>query len=545
MAVSIPLSGNPQEVLEEARAKRRAGDLVAAANFLADSIAALGLDGSAGACGSAASLHRELGEVLLEQNLAAEACEQFELALRLAPGEGVVHYQAGLAYRMAGNEPLAAGHLRQAVNAGFATVAAYLHLSAAEFASGNLSGGLEASRVLLGMQPRSVPVLMRVGHSLFERFFYEDALRAFEAALVIDSGSYEARHFTALTSHLLNRYANAVSALAGLEPDQFTAESSSLMASALAQQGRTAEAEEKFRDAVRRWPNSPHALLNWALLLLERDRIGEAETRLAALKRHPSVIAPKVFFSVQRNSCPQVAADSGRPRATGLDRPLEADAFVELAATLAARQHHRTAVELLRLAQANRGNSPQVLLSLAYSCLHIDPAGKAPVALLERALKGDPALAEAHHLLGRAHLRQGRRDAAIRSHRAAVGLETENSRYHTELGRALAEGSDEADRVAAAESFVHAADLDPRNAVARYELGKLLIAMKRYEEAILVLKEAAALEPEFHSPYYQLGLACLRAGYRDEATRYLGKFALTRATAEARSSAGAGFAGGL
>ncbi len=542
---TAPLDANPLEVLDKARAERRAGHLDVAASLLAESIDMLSGDRSGASGASASALHRELGEILFEQKLATEASEQFELALRLAPGNGVLHFQAGLAYRMAGREPLAARHLREAVDAGFASVAAYLHLAGAEFASGNLSEGLAASRVLLGMRLRSVPTLMQLGRLLFEQFFYKDALRAFEAARSTDSDSYEALHFAALTNHLLNRHGAAVSVLDDLDPARFTAELSSLLAAALAQQGRVAEAEEIFRDAVERWPDSPHAPMNWALLLLERDQTVEAEAQLAAVRRLGSPNAPKVFYSVQRNSCAQVVAEADRSETQHHRKPARAAMYLELAAILAARQHHRTAVELLRLARTYQGNSSEILLSLAYSCLHIDPADTAPLTLLERAVEVNPALAEAHHLLGRARLRQGWRAAAIESHRTAVGLAARNSRFHTELGRAYAEGIDEADRIAAVESLARAADLDPSNALARYELGKLLNALGRHEEAIRILEEAVAAEPEFYNALYQLGRAYLRAGRRDDADRYLGRFAVTRTTSEARPALGAGFASGL
>ncbi len=542
LAATSPLGGDPLAVVERARSERRSGNLEAAAGLLAEAIAALG-EPATGAAGAA--LHRELGAIRLDQKRPSDAAGHFEQALLLAPGQGVVHYQAGLAYRMAGKEAAAANHLRKAVESGFATTGAFLHLARAEFAAGNLSGGLAASRELLGMQPRSARTLLLVGRALFDRFFYGDALKAFEAALSITPGSYEARHFAALTNHLLNRHAEAVSLLAGLDPEHATSESTTLLASALGQQGRADEAIARFHEAIGRWPQSPHPRLNLAFMLLDLGRTEEAEARLDALLALGTPAVPKVFYSVGRDSCTSAAAWDGASGSAPPRDPTKAAAYLDLAAVLAGRQHHRTAIELLNLARSYQVESPRLLLALARSCLHVDPASAAPVSLLRLALQADPGLAEAHHLLGRVHLQQGRRQEALESHRKATVLTPGNSRFHTELARAHAAGLDDADRLAAVESLVRAAELDSGNAIARYELGKLLTAMGKHDEAIRVLEEAAGAEPELYNAYYQLGRACQRAGRRADAERYLKVFSEKRAAAEARAAPGAGFADGL
>lgn len=537
--LSVSLAAEPLGALERARAERRAGDLDTAANLLSDALAGLGSEAPPT---SRSLLHRELGSIRIAQHRPEDAARQFESALQAVPDQGVVHYQSGLAYRMAGRERLAASHLRKAVETGFSTTAGLLHLARADFAIGNYSGGLDACRRLVGMQLRSAAPLLRTGRLLFDRFFYRDALQAFDKALAIDADSYEARHFAALTNHLLNRHAEAADLLAGLDAGRQTAESSSLLASALGQQGFAEEAEAEFHAAIERWPSSPHPRLNLAFLLLDLGRPAEAEARLDELRSMASAASPKVLYAVQRDSCPSTAAGLGGHQVR--PEPSRAAAYLGLAADLANRQHHRTAVEVLGLARSHGADSPGLLTSLADSCLHIDPSSPHPATLLRQALESDPDLARAHHLLGRALLRRDRRAEAIRSHQTAVRLAPLNSSYHLELGRALAAGSDSSDRARAVQALVEAAELEPRNVLARYELGKLLAAMGRYAEAIASLEAAVAAEPEFHNAYYQLGQACLRAGRRAEAERHLKLFGIKRAAAEARAEPAAGFADG-
>ncbi len=538
IAAAQAFAAEQPDVLERARVERRAGNLAAAADLLIDAVSALP---PAEQPETAFSLQRELGEIRFKQGRGREAAKHFELALEHAPGRGVVHYQAGLAYRIARNESDAAAHLRQAVELGFRTTAALLHLAGAEFASGSLGAGLHASRGLLAMQPRSASVLLQIGRALFDRFFYADSLQAFDAALLIEPESYEARHFAALINHLQNRHDAAVSLLAGLREGRATAESSALLASALAQRGSTREAEALFQETIRRWPDSPHAYLNLAFLLLDLGRLEEAESRLQQLPGIAAIARPKVFFVVRKNSCASASAD-GR-RATGLRPrvPAMASEYFRLASDLAARHHHRTAASLLRLVQAYEGDSPRMLEALSFSCLHIDPGGRSPVDLLEQLVDMEPENGRAHYLLGRAYLRLGQHEDAIESHRTAVALEPRNSQFHTELARAFANGSAERDRVSAMNAFARATELDAGNAVARYEWGKLLAGAGRVDDAIEVLEGLIATEPEFHNAYYVLGQACLRAGRRTEAERHLQQFSRMREVAAARAPTDGGF----
>ncbi len=541
LACPLALGEDLSDALDRAQAERRAGNLDVAAALLAESIA--GVD-TAARGRRPALLHRALGEVRFEQGRGEEAAREFERALALAPRQGVLHYQAGLAWRTAGRQPEAARHLRQAVDLGFRNTGALLHLAGAEFASGRLSGGWSAARQLLSMSPRSTSVLVQAGGLLFGQFFYSDALQAFEAALEISPDSYEARHFAALANHMLNRHETAVSLLRVFDVARSTAESASLLASSLALAGRPSEAEAVFLDVIRRWPDSPHAYLNLAFMLLDLDRVNEAESRLEALRGLPSAVRPKVFFSARRDSCPGRSDERPADRPAGFRDARRADDYFELASALASRQHHRTAAALLGLARAYEGDTPRVLEALAYSCLHVEPGNPALLPLLEALARLAPQRGRAHHLLGRAYVRQERREAGLASLRKAVGLSPRNSLFLRDLGRALAGGGELTDRLGAIKALSSAAAADDRDALSRYELGKLLSGLGRFEEAIAALEAVIEIEPELHNAYYLLGRACLRVGRRSEAERHLEMFEEKRTAAEARSTADTGFSSG-
>lgn len=531
---------NPDLALDTARKQRRAGDPAAAAGTLRTAI-----DGLSGieAPDARASLHRELGDLRLQQRRGTDAVRQFEAALALDPSSGVTQYQTGLAYRMAGNDRLAADRLERAVELGFQTSGAMLHLAGANLNAGRYSEGLRRSRELLGMRLQSADTLLQIGQQLFDHFFYADALDAFQAAFDLDPNSFEARVFLALDHFLLNRHQDAIRLLEALDEESRTAEASSLLGSALAREGRESESEALLRATIERSPESPHAYVNLAFVLLEQDRRREAGELLERANSAEINENPKVFYSVVRNSCQAVVEgleSESVPSPAVL--PWKAQAYYKLARDLASRHHYGTAVEVLRLARDHEGNSPRTLEALAYSCLSIDPNNAAPIQLLQELLDLEPDHAPAHHLLGRASLRQGAVDEALNSLRRAAELAPNHAEILTDLGRALASARGPEYQSAAIQTLTKAAELDSRNVIARYELGKLLSVAGRYDEALQVLREAIETEPEFDSAYYAIGQVHLRAGQPDQARAYLEEFQEKRATAEARASVGEGFA---
>ena len=409
---------------------------------------------------------------------------------------------------------------------------------------------MENARAALTPRPVSVDLAFRVGRLLFQYLFYRDALEAFESAFENSPDSYEIRLFTALTNFLLNRHERTVALLEPLAAPggEGNAEAWSLLASALAALDRFDEAESLFERAVVTELSSPHAYVNLAFVLLEQGRTASAEAWLAKMRVAAGAASPKVFYAVRRNSCAEaeqeVSAntapdDVGANSEQGLQ-------FFEFAQMLSGRHHHGTAVELLRIAtRYGRGNEaarPGLLYALAFSCLNLEPESAIPPRLLERAIELDPQRHESHHLLGRAYWKQRKPEQAAAALERAIELKPDAASYYTELGRALAAsraGGDDGAR--AAEILSKAIEIDPADAAARYELGKLWMGQGRLADAAEQLRKAVETEPEFYEPYYVLGQIHAREKRPDEARRYLQMFQTKKATAEARSTIGKDF----
>ena len=75
--------------------------------------------------------------------------------------------------------------------------------------------------------------------------------------------------------------------------------------------------------------------------------------------------------------------------------------------------------------------------------------------------------------LGRVELRRGHLDAAVDAQERARKLDSKNGAFAADLCRILIEKKDTGRAVAACQAAV---DLDARNPLARYELGKALVA---------------------------------------------------------------------
>ena len=121
---------------------------------------------------------------------------------------------------------------------------------------------------------------------------------------------------------------------------------------------------------------------------------------------------------------------------------------------------------------------------------------------------------------------QGDAVALLRRQRQLVEQGSHDAAAHLRLGQAL-QAAGEAG--AAASSFERARDLDPHLPGLSASLGSVYLVEGRFDEAVLILREAVAAAPSLPILHDKLGLALYQAGERDEARR---EFARARALRE-------------
>ena len=132
-----------------------------------------------------------------------------------------------------------------------------------------------------------------------------------------------------------------------------------------------------------------------------------------------------------------------------------------------------------------------------------------------RALALDPDLAEAHAALAGARF-WGGWDAhgAERHLRQALSLNPNLAQAHNWLGDVLGMRGDVQ---AAVESFQRARDLDPFSPLMNRDLARGLMHVLRYDEAIVTLRTAIALDPDHAEAYETLRHSFRAVGRMDEA----------------------------
>ena len=207
-------------------------------------------------------------------------------------------------------------------------------------------------------------------------------------------------------------------------------------------------------------------------------------------------------------------------RAIALD-PGNARAHDELGQILSVRGEPREAAEHLRAALACDPTLVAARVELG-ELLFRDGRAAEAVAELRAALALDPTNWGVHYRLGVALARLGpeQADEAMSCFRRTIAGLPGHAAAHLQLGLAFWNRGDPAPAIALAE---RATRLDPKLPAAHGVLGTMLRTVGRIDEAIAILREAVAIDPDDATACFHLG-ACLceaRAGNAEEGSTFL------------------------
>jgi tetratricopeptide (TPR) repeat protein len=346
---------------------------------------------------------------------------------------------------------------------------------------------------------------------------------------------FEPRFRLALTHYLLRNYAAVVEVMKPGEGMLVNPEAISLTASAEAKLGHVETATSELQASITGNPQSPHAYINLALIELDQGNNAAAEVTLARFRALKIESSAKVFYGANRDFCSDIvkAIGEGGLEPSSHDK---GEFYYQLALQLQERFNFLSAVQLLRLAQANEGNSARVLLAAGTSCLNHDPQAAEPVVLLQEAIRRDAGLDNAYYLLGRAYVRAGKPMEAIAAYRKAVELRP-NAPYCLSLGKALKNRQD------AIAEFKQALVIDPSYAPAYLELGRTYVQLEEFDKARPHLEKAIELEPDYYEAYYLLGRLFHRLGDEEQSRRLLKQFTDKKSALMQQSVIDAGYIG--
>jgi predicted O-linked N-acetylglucosamine transferase (SPINDLY family) len=134
--------------------------------------------------------------------------------------------------------------------------------------------------------------------------------------------------------------------------------------------------------------------------------------------------------------------------------------------------------------------------------------------LCRQILQGDPACADALHLLGMVYKALGRKEQAVSCYLEALRFRPDRPETHNNLGNVLRDQGKLEEAVA---SFRQALRLRPDLPEGHSNLGAALRELGRLDEAIASFREALRLRPDHAPAYNNLGNALRELGRLDEA----------------------------
>jgi tetratricopeptide (TPR) repeat protein len=141
--------------------------------------------------------------------------------------------------------------------------------------------------------------------------------------------------------------------------------------------------------------------------------------------------------------------------------------------------------------------------------------------LFQKAAERFPKSAEAQYFVGIAARGLANLDLAEASFRKSLALKDGNVDALAQLGFVL----DERGQIAEAEKVLRrAVATDARHFFANYDLGRVLVHAKQYEEALDMLMAAGRIRPRDPGVHYQLFMAYTRLKRKDDADRELKLF---------------------
>jgi tetratricopeptide (TPR) repeat protein len=203
----------------------------------------------------------------------------------------------------------------------------------------------------------------------------------------------------------------------------------------------------------------------------------------------------------------------------------------------ALRKHRRTAaaVEFYQRALDQDGSilAQYTRLGGAYIVLR---QPQQALDVFTRAAKHFPQSPEAHYFVGVAARAGADYDLADREFRLSLTLQPDNVNALAQLGFVL----QERDKTVEAERTLRRAlAINDKHFYANFDLGRLLVKSRRYEEAIPILRHAALLKPGNPGVHYQLFITFSRLKSKADADKELAIFKQLDEAREARRKQGA------
>jgi tetratricopeptide (TPR) repeat protein len=287
----------------------------------------------------------------------------------------------------------------------------------------------------------------------------------------------------------------------------------------LARTHRPAEAVQAFESALRLAPDHPQASFNLGLAFYQLNRLEEAAKWLEVAAR-VSPDRPEPLYSLgliaSARGQSEAAIDYWRRTLALQDDFAEANFL--LAEELRKSGRLEDSKEFYERALA-QDSARLVHYARLGGVLLLLGQNEGALDVFRRGAEKFPQIAEAHYFVAIAARGKGDYDLAETSLKKSLSLEPDNPDALAQLGFVTGERG----RFAEAEQLLRRALTFSRDKhfMAHYDLGRLLIKQRRYDEAIPILERGAILNARYPGIHYQLFLALSRLKRKEEADREL------------------------
>lgn len=285
------------------------------------------------------------------------------------------------------------------------------------------------------------------------------------------------------------------------------------LGTAAMREGNIAAAERYFAQATVASPRFAEAFLDLGLVQLREGEVDAAEESLArAIALNPRLPDAHMFHGIAKYQMHEFDAATADLREEIRLQPKDVEALTWLGTIELEAGDADEAVPPLDRAAVLAPKDPHVLYLRGKAHSQIAQESYRELARL------DPDSWWVHKALGETDSISGQPEKAVAEFQKAIEKQPENSDLYELLG-------DEYQRLGrfddAMKAYRQELELDPRNAIALYNLGKINVERGDPEAGIASLQQAIRAHAKAAPSYFYLGLGLSKVGRNEEAAEWL------------------------
>jgi tetratricopeptide (TPR) repeat protein len=447
----------------------------------------------------------QLGIVLVESDLPAEAVRYFTVAVALRPDNPAMYTNRAGALRAAGEVDAAIADCRHALALAPHDSAAHNNLGFALDDKGLVDEAIAEYREAIRCNPRNHNAHTNLGFALALKGQLDEAIAAHREAIRVKNDFAEAHNHLGnalkrkgLLDEAIAAYREAIR----IKPDFYYAHAN--LGGGLQAKGLIDEGIAEVRTAIRIKPDFAGGYLGLGIALKAKGQLDDA---IAAYRE---AIRLKKDYADAHSNLGIALHDKGQSD----------EAIAAYREAIRIKTDYAAAYYNLGIALKDNGQLDEAIAAYQEAiCLNADDAeahtnlgivlkdkGQLDEAIAEyrTAIGIKKDLPEAHDNLGNALRAKGQLDEAIGAHREAIRIKPDFAAAHDNLGNALNAKGLVVEAIAA---YREAIRVNPRLPLVHCNLGVALAGQGRLDEAIAAYRESLRITPEDAETYYGLGRA--------------------------------------